>query len=92
MFLIMQFNRKYYTMFILLTITIILAFQGDAGLMNVKNYTPLNNRDDVNRITVITTASEINTIDYNTTEQKTEDINLTESKSWIIDKESILGY
>jgi hypothetical protein len=89
----MQFNRKYYLMLLLLSILIILSSQGDSDLFSIRRYNKLNSTTvTTNTAYNLVPSSEFITNEISEATQKTEDMLITESKLWVIDKNFVLGY
>ena len=89
----MQFNRKYYLMLLLLSILIILSSQGDSDLFSIRRYNKLNSTTvTTNTAYNLVPSSEFITNKISEATQKTEDMLITESKLWVIDKNFVLGY
>ena len=88
----MQFNRKYYLMLVILSLLAVLIVQGDSDLFHSiqgkkSQYTETANRKITPDEAQIILESEVpQEVCIN------EDIFIEESKNWIINKESILGY
>lgn len=87
----MQINRKNNLMIIFFSILIALAIQGDLSLV------PLNHNIESgtsNKVIIMDNeaVTELNSKYLNTHTDINEDSVLAESKVWIINKETILGY
>ena len=88
----MQVNRKYNSMILLITIMLSLALQGDSGLTNLADLSCSNKSIDIKTEINSNSIAEINNNDFAGDESGTEDTFISDSKFWIINKETILGY
>lgn len=92
MFLHMQVNRKYCAMLLLLTVILSLTFQGDSNWMNRMRTERMLMPEYPENTLFYNTNSENNTIDDCNRAMRSDETHITDSKSWIINKVSIMGY
>jgi hypothetical protein len=76
-------------MLLLLSILLTLAIQGDSDLMNRKKNIEIINPDSENKKIV---SIEISADKLYREDQNTDVTYITESKTWIFNKETIFGY
>lgn len=88
----MQVNRKYYLMLLLIAILITLALLGDSEIVNPQDSIYTDQMIMADSLAVNTENNTKTMSDNYTAEQLKEDTFITKSKTWIIEKESILGY
>lgn len=88
----MQVNRKYYLMILLITIILSFAIKGDSGLTNMVNECRSNKSTANKNEVLITPIAEVHKDDYAGGDSEAADGFITDSKFWIINKETILGY
>jgi hypothetical protein len=79
-------------MLVLLTVILTLTFQGDSERLNRIIMDRMHMTDNPENTLFYSTNTENNTIDNCKSVLLSDETHITDSKSWIINKVSILGY